>query len=43
MGLDNIDGVIRIIRKSSSNAGASAGLRNGKLPLFGFLPFNWTN
>lgn len=34
MGLDNIDGVIRIIRESSSNAAASAGLRSGKLPLF---------
>ncbi|PON66875.1 DNA gyrase, subunit A [Parasponia andersonii] len=28
VGLDNLDGVIRIIRESSSNAVASAGLRN---------------
>ena len=34
MGLDNLDGVIRIIRESSSNAVASAGLRKGKLSMY---------
>ena len=39
MGLDNLDGVIRIIREASSNAIASVGLRNGEFnilfsPLF---------
>lgn len=29
IGLDNLDGVIRIIREASSNANALAGLRNG--------------
>ncbi|KAK1571614.1 hypothetical protein Q3G72_020108 [Acer saccharum] len=32
-GLDNMDRVIQIIREASSNATASASLRNGKLPL----------
>ena len=33
MGLDNLDRVVDIIRKASSNAIASSGLRNGKFPL----------
>jgi hypothetical protein len=32
-GLDNLDRVVDIIRKASSNAIASADLRNGKFPL----------
>ena len=39
VGLDNLDGVIRIIRESSSNAVARTGLRNGKLSMnFSFHP-----
>lgn len=31
IGLDNLDGVIRIIKEATSNANASAGLRSGML------------
>jgi hypothetical protein len=42
VGLDNLDGVIRIIREASSNAIASAGLRNGEFSiLFSPLSLSW--
>lgn len=31
IGLDNLDGVIRVVRAATSNANASAGLVSGKL------------
>lgn len=40
VGLDNLDRVIRIIREASSNATASAALKNGKLPCRLFIPLH---